>query len=180
MQIRHEYENRILSRDELGIKHGCGGSAIESAIIRAGGKLRPKGTVQKYFRRPVREHHLFSYYRLIASDMDFLWQLQKGRCLWCQSPLPREPIDCQVDHINAHGYKVINGTKKAYGKELGHGLRRNVRGLCCPGNICNLYAGRIERKPQQRDWGLLTSFVRHIRAVLKRNNGHIKFPNGGK
>jgi len=64
MQIRHEYENRILSRDELGIKHGCGGSAIESAIIRAGGSYVPKALCKNIF---AVLYESITCFRIIAS-----------------------------------------------------------------------------------------------------------------
>jgi len=140
---------------------------IARAVIRAGGTIRSTNDhQQKYFRNPLRERSLMCAYRLSVEDMDFLLAKQKKKCLWCKAKLPTDSLRCVVDHIG--GYKT-------------YGNRNRVRGLCCPNGACNRFAGYIERsKIIKSSGGLLRPLIRHVKSVLRRNHGNIKFPNRRK
>lgn len=158
-EIREEYENRT-SISKLAKQYQCSFHPIRQAIIRADGVIRKNtDSNRKYFRNPQRENSLFQSYRITVSDTDYLHNLQKGLCLWCLATLPKDSLNCLVDHIGGRDTR---------------GQRDKVRGLCCPDNTCNILAGRIEKNGfADKAWGLVTPLVRHIRHVLKTNHGNL-------
>jgi predicted DNA-binding protein YlxM (UPF0122 family) len=145
---------------EMGISR----KAVNTAITRAGGKLRTNGEARRVYRTNTqRERRLFTAYRLTLDDVRHLHSEQKGRCLWCNAKLPADALDCIVDHR---------------GRKNGLRNRKNVRGLCCPDGLCNLLAGHIEGGVNKvEDWGVLASAVKRIKRVLQTNRGNLKFAN---
>jgi Mor family transcriptional regulator len=137
-------------------------NTIRRFIRLLGGRIRPQGnngSNKKYFRNPSRETALFTLYRLTASDTDFLHARQRGLCLWCRAILPVDSLNCFVDHI---------------GGEETFKDKNSVRGLCCPDDICNLIAGKIEKNGSEiKNWKLLTPLIRHIKYVIKTNHGKL-------
>lgn len=131
-------------------------NTINRAVVRAGGTIRSR---KKYIRNPIRERAIFSNYGATVFDLDFLHTRQRGLCLWCSALLPIDSLACSVDHI---------GGKSTFGQ------RSKIRGLCCPDNICNILAGRIEANGfTKNDWGLQSELVRRIKHVLKTNHGNL-------
>jgi hypothetical protein len=171
LEIKKSYEDGA-SSPRLGKTYRCSAATICNVIREAGGVVRTNseaGTL--YFRNPLRERRLVVHYGLKAKDVDFIHRLQKGLCLWCLALLPSDPLQCYVDHI---------GGTKMTGKSI-TARRKSVRGLCCPHNICNMLAGRVEKDGKNnRVSGLLTAAVKNIKRVLKTNHGNIQFPSWDK
>jgi Mor family transcriptional regulator len=161
-RIREQYESGKNTL-ELAKLYRCAGLTIARAVRRAGGIVRTRGeTARKYFRNRKREQTLFSRYELTAANMDYLYRIQKGLCLWCRAPLPEDSLKCFVDHIG--------------GKVTLHNCSK-IRGLCCADGACNTLAGRIEKNGfVKKDWGLAAPLVKHIKHVIKTNKGNIEFP----
>lgn len=165
LKLKREYENGF-SSTQLAKKYKVSSPGVIVRAIRyGGGKIRPANVRNRlFFRDPIRERHLSNDYQLRAEDMDWMFRRQKGLCLWCLSSLPQDSLKCVVDHIRR-------------GQRKGLSNRKKVRGLCCPDNVCNQLAGRIEAgKISKVNWGFLTAFVKRVHQVLKTNKGNLSFP----
>jgi len=123
--FREEYENKIrpdgrpMSLHEMGKRFGIGGQTILAAIIRVGGKAKPKGATSRK-HSSERFQRIYKRYGWMELKYWKIWEKQKGKCFWCNRNLPKTSA-CVVDH------------------------RKNIsRGLSCPDNQCNLVAGHLE------------------------------------
>ena|ERR1700719_601229 len=142
-------------------KYGVHPETVRQGIHKAGGKTLRRA--RKYFINANRERALKFLYGVSFEDVEYLWKKQKGMCLWCRAPLPKDVLKCVIDHI---------GGKQTFGQ------REKVRGLCCPTGHCNRLAGLVESGRLSRN-SLFYAFVNRVRFVLRTNKGAFLGSNNG-
>jgi hypothetical protein len=153
-QFRSLYESGI-DTYEIASRFGASVETVRRGIHAVGGKTFRRA--RKYFHNSSRERQLACAFGVLYNDMVWMWEKQKGFCLWCKAPLPIDVLQCVVDHI---------GGRKT------HGQRSSVRGLCCSSGYCNRIAGMIERG-QFIPEGLLEPFIRNVKQVIAMNKGDV-------
>jgi hypothetical protein len=158
-----EFYSEGLSSHDVAKICKCTLQTVLHIVRRQGGAVRGKWDNHKiYFRNKDRECSLRQLYDLSAEDMDWMHKHQSGECLWCTAKLPTDSLKCVVDHIG--------------GVET-RGDRTKVRGLVCSVK-CNYIAGIVENDYiQNKDFGLLASFVARVRHVMKFNKGSLSYVN---
>lgn len=152
--FRRLYEEGV-DTYKIAARFGASVETVRRGIHAVGGETfrRPR----KYMVNGKRERHIKSTYGITFLDMNMLWSQQKGMCLWCRAPLPKNVLDCVVDHIG--------------GLET-RGDRTKVRGLCCKNGHCNRIAGMIESGEFSAN-SLFRPLILRIRKVIKM------YENGG-
>lgn len=129
---------------------------VRRGIHTVGGKTFRRA--RKYFHDSNRERQIACTFGVLYEDMVWMYEKQRGFCLWCKAPLPLNVLQCVIDHI---------------GGRATHGERSSVRGLCCSSGHCNRIAGMIERG-QFVEGGLLDKFIRNVKKVISENKGVLR------
>lgn len=134
---------------EIGRMFSASPETVRRGIQAVGGKTFWRA--RKYFRDGKRERQIKSTYGIVVLEMEKLWHLQKGMCLWCRAPLSKNVLDCVIDHIG--------------GLET-RGDKTKVRGLCCSSGHCNRLAGMVEAKEISSN-SLFRPFVLRVKKIVR-------------